>query len=237
MDGLHWEYAGELAACGRRLADAGLFFACWGNLSVRVPPGDSIIITPSGMDYEGLLPADMVRLTPDGRVLTGRRRPSTETGLHLAVYRARPGVGAVIHTHSPAATACAAARAGTHQRWAVPPLTEEMAQVLGGGVPVAAYAPPGSAELGEKAVAALGTGQAVLLANHGVLGTGADLAGASLVVRLVERAALMYLLALRAGGPCELSPAEVANLRAQYAGYGQGPLGEGESPVGNRTDQ
>lgn len=220
MDGLDWEYAGELAARGRRLAAEGLFFECWGNLSVRVPPGDSCIITPSGMDYAGLLPADMVRLDQDGRVVAGRRRPSTEVGLHLAVYRARPAVGAVIHTHSPAATACAAARVP------VPPLSEEMAQVLGGGVPVALYAPPGSAELGENAVAALGPGQAVLLANHGVLGTGADLAEACLVVRLVERAARMYLLALRAGGPYELAPDEVADLRARYAGYGQRLSGE-----------
>lgn len=208
-----------MAACGRQLAAQGLFFESWGNLSVRMEPKDSFLITPSGMDYDRLLPSDMVRLGLDGQVLAGRRRPSTESDLHLCVYRSLPGVGAVIHTHSPAATACAAARVP------LPVLTEEMAQVLGGGVAVAAYAPPGSAQLGQNALAAMGSGRAVLLANHGVVGTGPDLAGASLVVRLVERAALMYLQALRVGGAYELSKAEVADLRARFAGYGQS--GEG----------
>jgi L-fuculose-phosphate aldolase len=218
MDGLQWEYASLLAACGRQLAAQGLFFESWGNLSVRMEPEDSFLITPSGMDYNRLLPSDMVRLDLDGRVLAGRRRPSTESDLHLRVYRSLPGVGAVIHTHSPAATACAVVRVP------LPVLTEEMAQVLGGGIAVAAYAPPGSGDLAGEAVAALGTGPAVLLANHGVLGTGTDLAAAGLVVRLVERSARMYLMALRAGGPKELSAAEVADLRARYKGYGQQPL-------------
>ncbi len=216
MDGRQWEYAARLAGFGRRLAAEGLFFACWGNLSVRV--GDSVLITPSGMDYDSLRPSDMVSISLSGRILAGRRRPSTEMALHLAVYRARADAGAVIHTHSEAATALAAARVPC------PPLSEEMAQVLGGGVPVAAYAPPGSLELAANAVAALGPGPAVLLANHGVMGTGADLSGAALVVRLVERSARIHLLALRAGGPRELSPAEVDELRARYKGYGQKPL-------------
>jgi len=123
----------------------------------------------------------------------GEGVPSSETQAHLAVYRARADVGAVIHTHSIYASALAVA--GLE----IPPLVDEQVVALGGSVPIAEYAMSGSQELADKACAALGEGNAVLLCNHGVLGVGADLAEAASVCELVERLAQVYVLALGLG--------------------------------------
>jgi L-fuculose-phosphate aldolase len=184
-----------LAAC-RRIVAAGLVAGASGNVSRRVegPEGAPLVaITPSRVPYHRLTAADILVINFEGDPVEGEGIPSSETLAHLAVYRARADVGAVIHTHSIYASALAVA--GLE----IPPLLDEQVVVLGGSVPVAEYAMAGSQELADKACTALGEGNAVLLHNHGVLGVGADLEDAASVCELVERLAQIYVLALGLG--------------------------------------
>ncbi len=214
--------AREVVRAARALLRAGLVVGTWGNISVRL--GSSFLITPSGVDYLRLRPEDLVLVGPAGEKEAGLLRPSTETPLHAAIYRARPDVGAVVHTHSPYACVCAV------NREAIPPLLEEAAQLLGGAVEVAPYAPAGTEALAAAAVSALGEGKAVLLANHGVVGVGKDLREALLVCQVVEKSAFVYLWARASGSPRVLAPEEVAFLYCSFReSYGQKPAQEGGS--------
>jgi len=194
----------------------GLCFSTWGNLSCR-PEKDRTVITPSGIPYEDLQPADMIVLNLDGVVEEGRWKPSTELPLHLEIYKAREDVKAIIHTHSKYATAFAVARRE------IAPATEEMAQLFGGSVPAAEYAFPGSQELAVHASRALGkSGFAVLLANHGTVCVGASLAEALLRARVIERSAEILLWSTLLGDPFLLSNGETSKLRDLFLKhYGQ----------------
>ncbi len=178
-------------AC-RRLEAEGLVAGASGNVSVRLPPADGrelLAITPSAVPYRVLRPEQVLVIDLDGAVVEGDGAPSTETPAHLAVYRARPDVGAVIHTHSLYATALAVA--GQE----VPLILDEQPVLLGGPVRLAEYGTPGTEELGRRIVEALGDRRAVLVRNHGALGVGRDLEEALIVVALVERIAKVYTLA------------------------------------------
>jgi L-fuculose-phosphate aldolase len=206
----------KVARAGARMARAGLVVGTWGNVSYRVSHEDLAAITPSGMPYDALMPRDIVVVDLKGNVVEGERKPSTELELHLAIYRARPEVCAVMHTHSVFASAMAAAR------MPIPPMVEDLAQIIGGEVPVAEYGPAGSRELAGKVVEALGESNAVLLANHGMVGVGVDLEEAFNVCQIVEKAAQIYLWASLAGTPVALSRSEVVKLRKDYLTvYGQ----------------
>lgn len=206
----------QLVNMGQTVLRAGLVVGTWGNLSYRVPRDDVMVITPSGMDYERLQPRDMVVLDMEGMPVEGHRKPSTEGSLHLAVYRARPDVRAVIHTHSPYASAMAVARRG------IPPILEDLVSMVGGGVPVAKYAPAGSARLAEVAATVLTGIDAVLLANHGVVAVGRSLREAFLTSQVVEQAARIYIYAQMVDRPVALDEGEVKKLRTFYReSYGQ----------------
>lgn len=217
------DYAGiraEIVAAGRHLIAKGLVAGTWGNVSVRIPGAPQVLITPSGRDYESLTPAELVAVDLEGRALSGGV-PSSETPLHLAIYRQRPDVQAIVHTHSLFASACAVAHRS------IPPVIEDLVQLVGGEVEVAAYALPGTAELGQSAVAALGDKQAVLLANHGAVGCGTRLGEAMLACELVEKAAQIYLYANMLGGAKLLSGEDVALMRRFYLeNYRQRQRGE-----------
>jgi L-fuculose-phosphate aldolase len=194
---MSWEEEKEqvLEAC-RRIVAAGLVAGASGNVSRRVEGPDGVplvAITASQVPYHRLAAGDIVVIDFERDPVEGEGVPSSETLAHLAVYRARPDVGAVVHTHSIYASALAVA--GLE----IPPLIDEQVVVLGGVVPVAEYAIAGSQELADKACAALGEGNAVLWHNHGVLGVGADLEEAAIACELVERLAQIYVLALGLG--------------------------------------
>jgi ribulose-5-phosphate 4-epimerase/fuculose-1-phosphate aldolase len=194
---MSWEEEKQevLAAC-RRIVAAGLVTGASGNVSRRVegPGGVPLVaITASQVPYHRLAADDIVVIDFEGNPVEGERAPSSEKLAHLAAYRARGDVRAVIHTHSVYASALAVA--GLE----IPPLIEEQVILLGGPVPLAEYAIAGSQELGDKACAALGEGNAVLLRNHGMLGVGANLEEAASVCELVERLAQVYVLALGLG--------------------------------------
>lgn len=206
----------KIVATGKKILNYSLVVGTWGNVSARVPGEDLIAITPSGMNYELLQPEDVVLLDLTGNVVEGKRKPSIEVPLHLAIYRARKDVNAIVHTHSTYATALACARKP------IPAAVEDLVQIVGGEVRVAAYALPGTPELGQNALQALEGRNAVLLANHGLLGAGKDLEEALKICLVAEKAAQVTLLAQAVGGVVELSPEDVVVMRQFYLNsYGQ----------------
>jgi L-fuculose-phosphate aldolase len=171
----------------------GLVEGTAGNLSARLPDGN-VVMTPSSLDYEHMQLDDLVTLDPDGNVLSGDRPPTTEKALHLACLRAHADIGAVIHSHALHASMFAI----THQP--IPCVIEEFDIYVGGDVPVADYRLTGSDELGEEVARHVGDVGAVLMANHGLLTVGRDLADAMKIAHLVERTA-QIVWGARALGP------------------------------------
>ena len=204
----------ELVATYRDLGERGLLPATSGNVSVRLPDG-TVLITPSGMDHTTVTPDDLavVRLA-DGSA-TGRYAPSSETPLHLAVYRARPGVGAVVHTHSRYATALACLG------WDLPPVHYLLTTLHPTGrVPLAPYAVYGSTALADHVLAALGdAGGGCLMANHGALTVGENLRTAAQRAVVLEEVAALYHTARQVGEPRLLGPEQVAEAAARMAEY------------------
>ena len=203
-----------LISTARSLDLAGFMPSKSGNLSQRTPRG--FIITPSGLPYAQLTQPDLVEVAPDGSTLSGRRRPSSEWRLHADIYAARPDAQAIVHTHSPHATALSCARRP------IPALHYMVAMAGGADIPCSGYATFGSAELAQAAVAALTGRRACLLANHGVVALGGTLAGAEALAREVENLARQYLLLLAAGLPPVILDAEqMAAVSTQFRGYGR----------------
>jgi L-fuculose-phosphate aldolase len=193
----------EVAEAGRRMLGKGLVAGASGNISIRVPGEERMVITPSQVGYDLIGAGDIVMLDFERNVLEGERSPSIEAGMHIGVYKARRDVGAVVHTHSVYASAVASVRR------AIPPFLDEMVLVLGGEIEVAEYGMPGSEELARNAVRALGKKNAVLLANHGPLCCGKDLESALGNAELVERVARIFILSSLLGSPRNLPPEAV----------------------------
>jgi len=183
-----------------------------GNVSARDPGTGLVAITPSSLPYDTLEPEDIMVVDYSGNVIEGTRRPSSETPMHTAVYRARPDVLAVMHTHSPHATAFGVA--GSPLRAVTVPLA------IYGPVQVALFELPGTAKLAEECVRSLGSeGMAVLLQNHGILTVGRTLAEALEIAVYVEEGAQVALLC-HAAGTLKLIPERQAQeiKRAWKAG-------------------
>jgi L-fuculose-phosphate aldolase len=199
-----------VAAGGRRLVAAGLVESTSGNLSVRALPGGPVAISPSALAYDRVTAADVVLVELDGGVVDGHRTPSSELGMHLAVYRRRADVGAVVHTHSPWATT-----------WAVLgreiPAVHYVIASIGHRVRVVPYATFGSGELAGMAAEVLGDDNAVLLGNHGVLAVGADLEAALENAVRVEFLAEVYWKACQIGEPVVLPDEEIDRVRERMA--------------------
>lgn len=203
----------RLAALSRQLAEEGLVSGAGGNLSMRTPRG--ILITPSGLPCRETAPEDLLLVDLEGRVLEGRRKPSSETPMHLAVYRHDPRVGGVVHTHSRYASAFATA--GRE----IPPY-HYMVAAVGDRVPLAPYATFGSEALAENVVQTLGGRYgAVLLERHGVLTVGETPEEALDRALAVEHVAEVTFLALQLGYPEPLPPAEMARLEERFRTYGK----------------
>jgi L-fuculose-phosphate aldolase len=181
----------QIAEACRALAAAGLVRETSGNVSVR--DGDRIAITPTGGRLAELADDDVVVIDLDGNLVEGELAPTSELDLHLGVYR-RYDAGAVVHTHAPVATALACVLDE------LPCVHYEML-ALGGSVRVAPYATFGTPELAELVLDALEGRTAALMANHGALVYGADLAGAVRSTELLEWAATVYWRAATIGTP------------------------------------
>jgi L-fuculose-phosphate aldolase len=206
------ELRAAVATAALRLLEAGLLRGTAGNLSAR--SGGLVAVTPTGVDYRRLDQGSVPVVDLDGRPVDGELAPSSELPLHLAVYRARPDVGAVVHTHSRFATTFAV-------------LGEELPAVhyllahAGRRVRVAPYATYGTGELADACVAALGGGRAVLLANHGVVAVGAGLERALLAAEAVEEVAELCWRARCLGSPVVLPDEEMDRVARAFERYGQ----------------
>jgi L-fuculose-phosphate aldolase len=201
-----------LIDAARRLERDGLLRGTAGNLSVRCD--DGMLITPSGLPYGELEPADVVRVGDDGAA-EGRRAPSSEWRFHRAVYRAEPGAGAVIHAHSTFATALACLRRG------IPSFHYEVALAGGPNIRCAAYATFGTDELADHMLEALRGRRACLLANHGLVAWGGTLRAAAALALKVEHLAEIYVRCLQLGEPELLDADEMARVLARTRGYGE----------------
>ena len=195
-----------VATC-RRLLDRGYLKATEGNVSVRIAGRDLFAITPSNYDYGKMEVADICVLDFDEHRLTGTMKASIEAGMHAAVYRQRPDVGAIIHTHQPYASALAL------MDKPIPALFDEQVRYLGRGVQIVGYAPSGTSFLKGRVKAKLKTGDnAYILANHGVLVLGGDAERAIHNMALLEKVALDYLLTLLAGEKADRVPLPIREI-------------------------
>ncbi|MFB6138750.1 MAG: class II aldolase/adducin family protein [Halobacteriaceae archaeon] len=203
-----------VAEAGRELVAADLTTGRGGNVSVRTDDG-RLAVSPSGMAYDAVTPADVPVLAPDGTVVAGDRDPSSETPMHRALYDARPDAGAVVHTHSPYATTFAVLDEP------VPP-AHYLVAFAGSHVPVAPYETYGTAALGEAAADTLGEQfDACLLRNHGVVALGEDLDAAFETAQMVEFAARVAYQASCIGDPVLLPEDEVGRVRERFRHHGQ----------------
>jgi len=200
------------AAC-RELVRRGLTHGTSGNVSVRYDERQ-FFVSPTGMDYDVLQAEDVPLMDLDGRWF-GRRRPSSEWRFHRDIFKSRHDVGAIVHTHSPQATALACTGRGI-------PAFHYMVAVAGGrDIRCAPYYAFGTQELSDAALAALKDRKACLLANHGVIATGADLPTALTLAGEVENLALQYCAALSLGEVRILDDAEMCRVVEKFRTYGQ----------------
>ncbi len=187
------------------LARAGYLIATGGNVSVRTADGAGLAITPSGRDYLTMQPDDVCVVGWDGQTIEGELRPSVETGMHAAVYRAREDVAAIVHTHQPHASVLAVLNLP------IPALFDEQVMGLGLVVDVVPYAVSGSAELHEHVAAAVANQcNAYLLQNHGALCLGTTMDEAVRNVQVLEKCAHVYAAALATGREITTLPAAMA---------------------------
>jgi L-fuculose-phosphate aldolase len=179
-----------------KMLEKGLVVGTSGNVSLRLPSEDGqdlLAITPNRRYYDLLTVDDIQVVDFEAEPVEGDLVPSVETMLHIAIYQARKNINAVVHTHSVFASAIAVAG------MEIPAILDDQATFIGGEVKLARYALPGSQEMVDNALAALGKGNAVLLANHGVVGIGRTMRDALTVCELVEKSAKVYLSALTLG--------------------------------------
>ena len=202
----------------QQLLRLGLVAATSGNVSLRLEGDEKeglIAVTPASTDYETMTPEDIVIVDYDVDVIEGDAVPSSESLTHVAVYKARSDISAVIHTHSIYASVLAVAGVP------LPPILDELVAYLGGPVEVAEYGFPSSEDLGEKAIQAMGERNAVFIRNHGVLAAGRDMPDALRACELVERAAQIYIQA-RALGSVRTLPSEVVEAELNIFRMRQG---------------
>jgi len=171
----------------RFLEVKGLNYGRAGNVSVRIPEANHVVITPSGFLKSALKPEDLIVIDLNGGLIEGSGKPSVETPMHLTIYRRFSKINAVIHAHAPYTTVLAVVREP------IPPLIEEMVLRVGGDVKVTEYAPLGTQELAEEVVKALEGRSAAIIANHGVVAVGKNPQEAAEVLELVEKIAQIYI--------------------------------------------
>jgi L-fuculose-phosphate aldolase len=209
----HTAIRDEIIALTQALDDAGLVPNKSGNVSARTENG--FLVTPAGVPYRDLTPTQIVEMSSAGEARAAGPRPSSEWRMHAAIYAQRPDVGAIVHTHSPRATALACAGRG------IPPF-HYMIALAGGDIRCMPYRTFGTTELAEGAVKGLEGRRAVLLGNHGVMAVGSSLREAHSVAIEVENLAGEYLAMLSAGlSPSLLDDAELRKVIGKFADYGR----------------
>ena len=199
----------QLVQTAQRAYREKMFAATSGNLSVFDRESGKIYITPGSFPYEEMTPEDIMVIDLDGNILEGKHSPSSEWRMHAAIYRADKRVNAIVHTHSPYATAFAI----NHMR--IPAVLYEMVFFLGGDIPVAEGAIPGTPEVGENCVPVLKERNGCLMANHGALAVGDTLDRAYTRAVYIEDAAKAYSIALTHGKTYEIGAEAENEIRAR----------------------
>jgi L-fuculose-phosphate aldolase len=201
----------QIVAHGLKLTPSGLSQGTSGNLSIR--SGDGFLITPSGMPYGEIAADDIVQVAMDGRY-EHARKPSSEWRFHRDIYAARPDVQAIVHAHPPYSTGLAMCRMDI-------PAAHYMIAVGGGdSIRCSDYYTYGTQELSDAVVRALDGRLACLMANHGMIATGASMEQAMWRAIEVETLARQYAIALQVGKPVMLSDGEVTQVLEKFANYG-----------------
>lgn len=205
----------EVWECNLELPKNGLVKMTSGNVSGRDPATNLVVIKPSGYRYEKLTPADLVIVDLEGRVVEGSLKPSVDTATHLYIYRHRPDVLGIAHTHSVYASTFAALGQP------IPPCVTSSA-ILGGEVPIGKFVPIGGEAIGEEIVAKIGNALAIIMQNHGVFTIGKSASEATKMAVEVENIAKITYLALLRGQPIILTPEQLAATGDLYTNvYGQ----------------
>jgi L-fuculose-phosphate aldolase len=204
----------QIVFYGKKMITAGLTRGTGGNLSIYRRRENLIAISPSGIDYFDTRAADVTVVDTGGARVEGKRVPSTEMPMHLAVYARRNDLHALVHTHSPFATTLACLQLD------LPPLHYALG-FAGAAVRCAPYATFGSAQLARAAVRSMQNAKAVLLANHGLLAGGRTLAEAFYVAEMVEYCAELYCRALSLGKPKIISAREMRRVSGKLSTYGK----------------
>lgn len=206
----------ELVRLHHELPRHGLVVWTGGNVSVRDPETGFVAIKPSGVRYDDLTAESMVVLDVDGRRVEGTHKPSSDTASHLYIYRHRPDVNGVVHTHSRYATAFAAVGRS------IPVYLTAQADEFGTAIPCAPFAMIGTEEIGAQVVEHIGTSPAILLQNHGVFTIGPSAEAAVKAAVMTEDVAATVFMALQLGEPAVLDTDDVARLHHRYTtDYGQ----------------
>ncbi len=202
----------QLIATARAMQPIGLNKGTSGNVSVR--HGEGFLITPTGLPYEALAADDIPLMALDGS-WQGLRKPSSEWRFHRDLYATRPEVGAVLHAHSPFAVSLACLRRD------IPPFHYMIARFGGDSIRCADYAIFGSPALSTAAMSAMAGRKGCLLANHGLLVAGRDLADAFALAVELEELCEQYWRACQLGEPVLLNTVEMAEVIEKFKGYGQ----------------
>lgn len=200
---------------GNRMLKANLTTGSGGNLSLFNRQKNLIAITPSAIEYPDLTPRDILVLDPEGRVVDGSNKPSSETGFHLALYKKRQDVCAVIHTHSTYATTFACLNREI-------PAVHYLVGFSGNKVPLAPYATFGTEALAISVTNSIHDYNAVLLANHGLVAVGTTLKRAFNTAEEIELVARLCFQAEAIGKPIILSDREMTKVIEKFADYGPG---------------
>ncbi len=209
----HTSLREAIIAAVRSLRQRQLGTGTAGNASARIQQG--YLITPTGMDYEALKPTDIVTMDLRGQRAEGDLKPSSEWRFHQDIYIARKDIHAIVHTHSPCATALSCTRQD------LPAFHYMVAGAGGASIRCAEYATYGTQALSDQALVALAGRQACLLANHGVIALGNNVAAALDMAQLVEELAKQYLLSRMAGTPVLLDKTEMEVNLEKFKDYGK----------------
>ncbi len=205
----------EVWKCNLELPKNDLVKMTSGNVSARDPESNLVVIKPSGVRYEELSPEAIVVVDMDGKVIEGELKPSIDTGTHLYIYRNRPDVFGICHTHSVYATTFAALGQPI-------PACLTATAMLGGEIPLGGYVPIGDEAIGKEIVAKIGESMAIVMQNHGVFTIGESASRATKMAVEVEEIAKITHMAMLRGKPIELTPEQVAEIADMYANdYGQ----------------
>ena len=207
----------EIVLYGRKLITSRLTTGSGGNLSIINRREGLVAISPSGVEYCDMQPDDVVIVDLDGNVKEGRFVPSSELSAHLALYRQRDDIGSVLHTHSVYATTIACLN------WELPAV-HYLVGFAGTKVPLAPYATYGSFELAENICNTIGQGNAVLMANHGLITVAGDLRTAFVIAEEIELVARIFYQAKCAGEPVILPDEEMNRVIRKFQTYGQKTL-------------